>query len=73
MNIEYGLCYVENEGRASKMVEGRLAKTYEIYVEILYNNCEDNDKCFTVCPKKNGYLTHGVCNYKKECVCSQLM
>ena len=70
LNIECGLCCAENEG-ALKIVEGtRVEKTlYEICVEIMYKQCQDNDKCFTVCRKKYGNLASGVCNYKEECVC----
>jgi len=62
---------VENEGGALKRVEGtRVEKTLsEICIQILYKDCQDNDRCFTVCRKEYGYLASGVCNYKEECVC----
>nr|KYP35121.1 hypothetical protein KK1_043857 [Cajanus cajan] len=53
---------IENEGPL-KVVEAQRCK------EILYNKCEDNDKCFNVCRKKHGNLASGVCDYKEDCIC----
>lgn len=71
MNIEYGLCCVENEG-ALRMVEGtRVEKTMSVpCTDILYNKCQDVQKCFRDCRNKYGFLASGGCNSKQECECS---
>jgi len=69
--VKYDLCCVENEG-SLKMVEGtRVERTlFTPCTDILFNKCQDNNKCLNDCRKKYGFLASGVCNPKQECVCT---